>query len=87
MQREVGAERPRSVAAHQFARKRGAGRMRVASRERSVHVAARTSPPTSLPAPTPSGRIRCMYVRVYVCVLVCLHVCMCEQPSVMRSNF
>ncbi|EGI64868.1 hypothetical protein G5I_06666 [Acromyrmex echinatior] len=49
--REVGAERLRSVVAHQFARKRGAGRMRVASCERSVHVAAFVS---SFPAPTPS---------------------------------
>ncbi|KYN31653.1 hypothetical protein ALC56_14055 [Trachymyrmex septentrionalis] len=51
--REVGAERLRSVAAHQFARKRGAGRMRVASCKRSVHVAANVV--SSFPAPTPSA--------------------------------
>ncbi|KYQ52817.1 Pleckstrin homology domain-containing family A member 7, partial [Trachymyrmex zeteki] len=54
--REVGAERLRSVAAHQFARKRGAGRMRVASCERSVHVAANIV--SSFPAPTPSEDAR-----------------------------
>lgn len=78
--REVGAERPRSVAARQFARKRGAGRMRVVSRGRSVHVVARTELlPSRRRLPVESG--------VLVCTCACVCVCACEQPSVMRSDF
>lgn len=82
--REVGAERLRSVAAHQFARKRGAGRMRVASCERSVHVAANIV--SSFPAPTPSGKIACMCVCLCMCVYVCVCVCMCVCACVCVSS-
>lgn len=71
--REVGAERPQSVAAHQFARKRGAGRMRVVSCERSVHVAANVAV-SSFPAPTPSGRIVCMCMCACMCLRACAYV-------------
>jgi len=73
--REVGAERLRSVAAHQFARKRGAGRMRVASCECSVHVAANVV--SSFSVSTPSGRITCMCV----CACVCACTCVCVRVS------